>query len=162
MIFRKRTQNGFTLAELLIVVALLAILMTAAGTNWFTQIKKSSDMRKKGDIFRLKGVLENYINDHGCYPTEAQMHTCGAANQLFVPYNMPVVPCELLKSQTPYLYQLIDSSNACKGYRIYAVLDFKQDLDIVRVGCDTPGYGCNVPLHPEYNYGVAVGGPVAQ
>jgi prepilin-type N-terminal cleavage/methylation domain-containing protein len=154
-----KSASGFTLMELLIVIAILAMLVGVVYTNWNTQIKKATDARRKGDLYRLKVVLENYLNDHGCYPGQLQMQSCGTANNLFVHYDMPSVPCE--QGKIAYHYSLINPGNACAGYRLYTVLQDKTDLDIVKIGCD-PTHGCNVAGHPEYNYGVSMGGTVAQ
>jgi prepilin-type N-terminal cleavage/methylation domain-containing protein len=161
--FRLHDRHGFTLMELLIVISLIGMLLAVGYTNWATQIKRANDARKKGNIYRMKQVLENYVNDHGCYPAVAQMQSCDGQNTLFINYNMPSVPCD--DGGKAFYYELV-GGDACKGYRMYTSLGDKADLDIIKLGCDTPGHGCGVRisgvLHPEYNYGISMGGTVVQ
>jgi prepilin-type N-terminal cleavage/methylation domain-containing protein len=149
--------KGFTLFELLIVISILAILMTAGITNWMAQIQRAYDAQRKGDLSKLKAVLEHYANDYGCYPPAGLM-TCDST--IFASYNMPKVVCDP-EAKQPYLYQPIDPSDLCRGYRLYTVLRVHGDTDIKNFGCDRPT-GCGVPEHPEYNYGVAQGGSIVQ
>jgi prepilin-type N-terminal cleavage/methylation domain-containing protein len=152
-----KNSKGFTLIELLIVIALLIILMAASFTNWKMQIQKGHDAKRKTDLYHLKAALENYQNDHGCYPTEDLMNDC--KSEIFTPYNLPIFPCD--PDGKSYYYELIVPSNSCGGYRLYARLFDKTNPDIAKIGCDRPN-GCGVAGHPEYNYGVSMGAPVAQ
>ena len=69
------TRSSFTLLELTIVIALLALL--AAATLWllnpWQQIAKAQDARRKHDLDTLRKVLEDYYNDHSCYPRPDQI-----------------------------------------------------------------------------------------
>ena len=150
--------KGFTLFEILIVLSLLAILMVAGMTNWKTQFQKGFDAQRKGDLSKLKAVLEHYTSDYGCYPAVAQMGNCSST--IFAPYNMPKMVCDP-EAKQPYLYQLVNPSNPCLGYRLYTILRLKNDPDIERLGCNTEN-GCGVIGHPEYNYGVSQGGTIVQ
>jgi prepilin-type N-terminal cleavage/methylation domain-containing protein len=147
-------HKGFTLFELLTVIAILAILLVGGLTNWMTQSKKAFDAKRKGDLAKIRANLEHYVNDHGCYPTEDLMDSC--TSPIFASYNMPTLICDP-ETKEPYLYRLIDTGNPCLGYRIFAILQRKNDPDIQTLGCDGAA-GCGVPDHPEYNYGVATGG----
>lgn len=61
---------GFTLLEILIFIALFAILAVAVFVlmDPFSQIKKANDAKRKKDLDTLKKAFEDYYNDKGCYP----------------------------------------------------------------------------------------------
>ena len=52
--------------ELLVVVAILAILMVVAMMGWRTQTVKAKDAKRKDDLYRLKVAFEDYYNDNEC------------------------------------------------------------------------------------------------
>jgi prepilin-type N-terminal cleavage/methylation domain-containing protein len=155
MIFSSR--KGFTFFELLIVMSIIAILLMVGITNWKNQLERSYDAQRKGDLSKLRAALEHYTIDHGCYPPVNQM-IC--TSTIFSPYNMPKVLCDPV-AKIPYYYQPVDPVNLCRGFRLYTVLRRTADPDITAVGCDREE-GCGIVGHPEYNYGVSSGVPVAQ
>jgi prepilin-type N-terminal cleavage/methylation domain-containing protein len=154
---KSSSRKGFTLFETLIVMSIIAILLTAGITNWMAQIQRAFDAERKGDLSKLKAVLEHYANDYGCYPPAGLM-TCDST--IFASYNMPKVVCDP-EGKQPYYYEPIDPNDLCRGYRLYAVLRVGGDASIKNLGCNRP-IGCGVPDYPEYNYGVAQGGSVAR
>jgi prepilin-type N-terminal cleavage/methylation domain-containing protein len=157
MNMRAHNTHGFTLFETLITMSIVAFLLTASIINWRGQLQHAIDAERKGDLNRLKAVLEQYSNDHGCYPQVNQM-IC--TSTIFSSYNMPKVICDP-ESKQPYLYEAVNPANLCLGYRLYTILKNKTDLDITRVGCNRT-QGCGVIEHPEYNYGVSSGGSIVQ
>lgn len=65
--FKKyRSQKGFTLVEVLIVVALIAILAVIAlvTINPFEAQKRTRDARRLKEIGTLQGVIEQYVSDN--------------------------------------------------------------------------------------------------
>lgn len=158
---KKRTffKSGYTLMELLVVIALFALLLSAFYlVNWQRQIERGHDAKRKDDLHDIQIALEHYQNDHGCYPDVGLMANCGSSNNIFASYNMPGLVCD--PNGDAYLYQLVDSSDPCKGYRLYTHLKDNGDLDIKRIGCDGPN-GCNTG-DPKFNFGVSAGATVAQ
>jgi prepilin-type N-terminal cleavage/methylation domain-containing protein len=150
-------RRGFTLFELLIVISIMAILLVGGITNWRAQVQRAFDAERKGDLSKLKAALEHYTTDHGCYPQVAQM-TCNST--IFAAYNMPKVLCDP-EGDFPYLYQPVDPTDLCHGYRLYTILKMKKDPDIESLGCNREE-GCGVLNHPEYNYGVSSGDSIVQ
>ena len=75
------SKKSFTLLELTIVIGLLAILGAAviALLNPWSQIGKANDAKRKHDLDVLRKVLEDYYNDHGCYPRPEQICYGGPA-----------------------------------------------------------------------------------
>lgn len=62
-------KKGFTLVELLIVIAILSILSTLGVTNFQTARIKARDLNRKSDLASIAKSLEAYVNDHRSYPT---------------------------------------------------------------------------------------------
>jgi len=68
---QKRIQEGFTIIELLIVIAIIGILATLVLTNFQGAQAKGRDTVRKTDINSLYQKLEEYYNDNGGYPDGA-------------------------------------------------------------------------------------------
>lgn len=142
-----KNNRGFTLMELLVVIGILAILalIILLMLNPMTQIKKAYDGKRKTDLAKLKNVLEDYYNDHNCYP-----ETDNWEEQLVPDYisELPTDP----SSHESYEY----SRDGCNIYRIYVSLAYDQDPIIAEVGCESgcgPGGGTSGGSC-VYNYGI--------
>lgn len=148
-------KGGFTLAEVLIAVALVALIFFAVIANWKRQINRGYDALRKKHLTDIKRAFEEYYNDKGCYPDASVMNElddCGSAN--LAPY-LATMPCDPI-SKIPYKYVevLNDQGQPCGGFRVFAGLQDTGDTDIGRLGCNGVtgcGYG------PEYNYGISSG-----
>ena len=142
-------MKGFTLTELLIVIAIIMLLVLLVLLNINTQLFKGRDTRRKADLNRIQKAFEEYFNDRQCYPFEEVLQSCGSDN--LAPY-LRKVPCDPVGNE-PYLY-VPGSPSLCSGYRICTKLENKSDPDIARIGCD-PDNGCG--FGAEYNYCVTIG-----
>ncbi len=139
--------------ELLIVIAIMALLLAAGYTNWMAQLQKGFDGRRKQDLAKMKVMLEQYFNDTGCYPDEATLNDpsiCGST--AFENQGMNRFVCDP-ETKQQYLYRKIGS---CDGYRIFATLKQTSDPDIVKAGCTATACG----LEPGVNYGLTSGVPL--
>lgn len=135
--------------ELLAAVAIIAVLIVAFLFAMRGQQAKAHDARRKDDLERIRIAFEDYFNDKECYPPEGSLDLCGS--ETLSPY-LREIPCDPL-SEEPYAYEPVAN---CGGYRVYAILDHKQDPQIERLDCDGPE-GCGAVSGVEYNYGIAVG-----
>ena len=60
--------KGFTLVELLVVLAILALLLTLAVPRYFTSIDRAKDAALKQDLNTLRESLDKFYADTGRYP----------------------------------------------------------------------------------------------
>lgn len=63
-----RRPAGFTLIELITVVALVAILAAIALPNYRVAIQQSREAVLKENLFRLRDLIDQYYVDKGQYP----------------------------------------------------------------------------------------------
>jgi prepilin-type N-terminal cleavage/methylation domain-containing protein len=60
--------RGFTLVELLIVIAIIAILSALIMANFAASRAKARDAKRISDIAQLQLALEQYFSKHNIYP----------------------------------------------------------------------------------------------
>ncbi len=157
----RSSQAGWTLTELLIVVAILAILsIVFLLVNWKRNVSRANDARRKTDLANVRRAFEEYYNDNECYPDATILNNCGSTGTPtdptpgLAPY-MRVIPCDPA-TREPYLYQPDSATNLCSGNRVCAKLQDIYDPDIVAIGCDSSGCGWG----PGWNYCLATGATI--
>jgi general secretion pathway protein G len=69
---RCRAVRGFTLLELLVVVAIIGLLAAYVGPRYFAQIGKSEITATKAQIEAFSKALDTYRLDTGHFPTTEQ------------------------------------------------------------------------------------------
>ena len=69
---RRRRQRGFTLLELLVVLAILGLLIGLVAPAALRQLESSKEKIAHQSIERIAGVLDIYKLDVGTYPTTEQ------------------------------------------------------------------------------------------
>lgn len=87
MIYKKMTgknkNNGFTLIEILVVVAIIAVLASIVLVGLGPTQRLGRDARRLSDLRQTQNGLELYLNKCGYYPGVAQAGvTCGAFQQI--------------------------------------------------------------------------------
>ena len=74
MISLKKTNRGFTIVELLIVIVIIGILAALVITTYSGIQKKARDTERKTDVNALHGQVEAYQAQNGKYPSLANMN----------------------------------------------------------------------------------------
>ena len=93
-----KKSRGFTLMELLIVIAIIAILVSVAVVSYALIQKKSRDSRRVSDMKAAQSAFEQYYADHNSsYPSSAGDLT---ALSTYLPAGYPTDP----KNTDPYIY----------------------------------------------------------
>ena len=65
-------ERGFTLLELLIVVALIAIITALAVPQFRHTPQKAKEAVLKEDLYTLRDVIDQYFTDKGKYPASLE------------------------------------------------------------------------------------------
>ena len=134
---QKKTSNlqGFTLIEVLIVLTILAVFILAALWAYQIQVFKGRDAKRKSDLGKLQRVLEDYLNDHVCYPDNLECRSD------FAPY-LSQIPCDPVNSRGHIYYYSVSSEEGCKQwYKIFTTLEYKKDPIINKIGCTSETCG---------------------
>jgi len=119
---------GFTLLELLVVVAIIGLLVGFVAPRYFGQIGKSEVAAARAQIDALEKALDQYRLDTGHYPSTEQ----GLAALLERPQNEP-------KWNGPYLRKNVPPDPWGKPYQ-YRAPGEKGDFDLLSLGKDgAPG-----------------------
>ena len=61
-------RRGFTLVELLVVLAIISLLLTIAIPRYFGSVEKSKEVALKENLQVLRSGLDQYYADKGEYP----------------------------------------------------------------------------------------------
>jgi general secretion pathway protein G len=68
MSIRRTLTRGFTLIEMLIVMAIVALLLTIALPRYFGSLEKSKDVALQENLRVLRLSLDRFYSDKGRYP----------------------------------------------------------------------------------------------
>lgn len=149
-IMLKFKQKGFTLLELLLVIALIAILSTFVIATGRESFKRGRDTQRKSDIKNVASALDIFYSDYGIYPASD-----GAGAILACPYSAITssgTPCVWGTSEfsddqgTIYFNRLPTDPDESQSYYyepsatqdsfvIYTDLEIEGDADSAKLGC---------------------------
>ncbi len=138
---------GFTLIEILVAMAIVAIITAALWGNFTSSLIKGRDSRRKQDLDNIAKALELYYNDNRTYPI-----TLPPWGDRFVhPTNSMVVymqkiPADPATPNATYCYMAPDGTY----YQLYANMENTSDPKLMV----TPGT-CPALSTATYNYGIA-------
>lgn len=120
--------RGFTLLELLVVVAIIGLLVAYVGPRYVSQIGKSETAAARAQIDALAKALDTFRLDTGHYPSTAQ----GLAA-------LRIRPASETRWNGPYLQKDVPADPWGKPY-VYRVPGTKSDYDLLSYGRDgAPG-----------------------
>jgi general secretion pathway protein G len=161
-------KKGFTLIEIMVVIAILGVLITMISGSFLASQKKSRDLKRKSDIVQMGKALEFYFNDQGRYPASnlGVMTGCGNpaspadcawgsiwANTVTTPNTVYMAKLPTDTTGKHYYY----SSDAAGTYfQIYARLENTEDFDIHKSGTTVQTYtGTDCGSGIECQYGTS-------
>ena len=163
-----KNRHGFTMIEVLIVIAILALLVIASIFYVYPNMARGRDGKRMSDLTKIKIAFEDYYNDNECYPpiTTLESYCGGTPNGALDPY-MQSVPCDP-KDRSPYVYKIVGStSDSCggptRGYQIYTNLERDGNEASKALNCDG-NTGCGVGDGSGlvyYDYGISEGAAVS-
>ena len=67
--FRRQHPSGFTLVELLVVIALISVLAAMAMVQYRNSIQRTQEATLKTNLFRMRDAIDQYYADKGKYPS---------------------------------------------------------------------------------------------
>lgn len=136
-------KRGFTLVELLMVIAIMGILTLITASQFVTAKKKANDVSRKADLNGVSKALQMYFTDYGVMP-DASIDGKIIINGYSIDWGgefvdggyvyMKVMPRENKSSQAPYCYKT-DSTK--KKYALFAQLENLSDSE-----CGANSYNC--------------------
>lgn len=68
---RRELVRGFTLVELLVVIAVMSILVALGFSSFTTARVKARDATRKSDLYNIRATLEIFYTDLGLYPASS-------------------------------------------------------------------------------------------
>jgi general secretion pathway protein G len=67
-----RPSRAFTLVELLVVLAIVALLLGVAAPRYFGSLERSKETVLRDNLFQLRESLDHYYADTGKYPDKLE------------------------------------------------------------------------------------------
>lgn len=127
--FRKTSNKGFSLVELLVVITIIAILSVAAYTAVGGQTIKAKNSRRMQDVSTIQQALEIYYAENGAYPNSLSAGDAVNTNHRKVDdtvlgkkyiSNMPTDPWSTSTKKVYYYYDVLTGN---KQYQIAATIE---------------------------------------
>lgn len=144
------TKKGFTLVELLVVMAILGVLVTMVASGFRSSQMRGRDAQRKSDLKGMANALEIFYSDYGKYPPSD-----ASGSMLACPYSVAspaacswgiseltdskttyfkVIPKDPDKNQS-YYYRIVDAP-ANQKFQLFARLENTQDKDCLGGNCE--------------------------
>ncbi|KKT34807.1 MAG: General secretion pathway protein G [Candidatus Gottesmanbacteria bacterium GW2011_GWB1_44_11c] len=95
---KKQMRTGFSLIELLVAIAIMAVLIALVLPNYLGARERARDTKLKAEMNQLKNAMRMYYNDYQRYPApelvqgQATFYGCGANGTSQCIYTTPY-PC---------------------------------------------------------------------
>ena len=135
-------EKGFTLIELVIVMAIIATLTALATFNFSQARVRARDIQRKNELKAIQNALELYKNDKMPqeYPATADFTQSDTTNVLVTGGYMGKLPVDPKEKATDnswmdYTYNRTDTLT----YTLQACLENTSDPDATATACHTTG-----------------------
>lgn len=143
--FIKNISRGFTLIEVLVVIAIISVLAGAIAINSADSNKQARDEKRQADLRALQSALEMYKNKNGHYPAGCNSagswsgqlgsgYDCGSGTEYIVglaPEFIPVLPKDpKLNSsvaKSGYMY-MVDHNTSGQVYKLMAMNTVESEI----------------------------------
>lgn len=127
----KRNERGFTLLELLVVVAIIGIIVAISIVNFIHALNRAKQTRSKADVHAISTAIESYQVDWNAYPP-------AAAFTLPPGLSIPTqtVGASLAKYVTPTYLKTLPLADGWSSWFLYSVSSNGIDYCIESVGSD--------------------------
>jgi general secretion pathway protein G len=102
----KQARHGFTLVELMVVMAIIALLLALATPRYFNHLENSRETILKQDLAVMRDAVDKYHGDRGRYPDS--LEELVSAQYL---RTLPVDPI----TERPDTWQVVAPSNGEAG-----------------------------------------------
>lgn len=66
--FTSKNQSGFTLIEMMVVVAVIAVITTVVAVSYGDAGRQQRNLERQTDLRQLQSAVENYKRKEGVYP----------------------------------------------------------------------------------------------
>ncbi|MEJ2347571.1 MAG: prepilin-type N-terminal cleavage/methylation domain-containing protein [Patescibacteria group bacterium] len=152
-------NKGFTLVELLVVMAILGVLVTLVAGGFRTSQMRGRDGKRKSDLREIANSLEIFLSDHGEYPDDSAggriqacpydpslgSGDCSWGSSEFTDGQtvyFKILPADPVSSQS-YIYRIVPGSSNQK-FQLFARLENPEDLNCLGGDCASPpvAYSC--------------------
>jgi general secretion pathway protein G len=113
----KRSQNAFTMIEMLIVMAIIAVLLTLSLPKFFQGVDRSKEAVLMENLHTTRDVIDKFYSDTGRYP-EALTELVEKKYLRTVPID-PVTGSSrtwiIVPPESPYKGQVFDIKSGARG-----------------------------------------------
>lgn len=152
MILPRKISSGFTLVELLVVMAIIAVLATVIIGGFRSSQMRGRDSQRKADLKQISNALELFFQDYGRYPPASGtlIAACsynpgtgvgtacswgsGTMSDGKTTY-MRTVSADPLTFQN-YVYRVSSTFNS---FQLFARLENTEDKNCINDNCEAPG-----------------------